>query len=346
MRGSVLELDRRYHNEIREVTERMNAFSKRMNMLEERIEVVFYESFGVSLSNLMELEQQRIDAIAIYERFFFHDGRINWSRVEELLNRPINQLSEAERLALARLFLGMTYVMRLSQGEDREAKIKIMAETMLTTIIMGLNDKKPESQERKRGSFEQWYMNFTDNLAPALIFPLLHEDQKTPEIERLSNTLAWIPFVSIPVEVSHFKYAAEKGDTTGMILSGLGIIPLPISPRRVKKILDGRGTSGGNNLVIPSGAPLSTNELKRIGEPSKNNGIRQVNGTATDARTLFDNQVVPSTVREVQPGVFVGQDINGLTYTFRVESSTLSNNVPTIDITGIPGLRKIKFIGD
>jgi len=51
-------------------------------------------------------------------------------------------------------------------------------------------------------------------------------------------------------------------------------------------------------------------------------------------------------VREVSPGVFVGKDVNGLTYTFRAVSSPLSNHVPTVDINGLSGLRKIKFIGD
>ena len=71
-----------------------------------------------------------------------------------------------------------------------------------------------------------------------------------------------------------------------------------------------------------------------------------MNGTAADAREFFDNQVIRSSIREIQPGVFVGQDTNGLTFTFRAVSSPLSNHVPTIDINGLSGLRKIKFIGD
>jgi hypothetical protein len=91
---------------------------------------------------------------------------------------------------------------------------------------------------------------------------------------------------------------------------------------------------------------LNVNELRNIGEPARNRGIRQVNGTETDARSFFDNQVSQSTVQEVQPGVFVGQGVNGITYTYRAISSALSNHVPTIDINGISGLRKMKFLGD
>ena len=86
--------------------------------------------------------------------------------------------------------------------------------------------------------------------------------------------------------------------------------------------------------------------MRNIGQPGNNSGVQVVQSNASNARTLFNNQVNPSTVREVQPGVFVGQNSNGVTFTFRATSSGLSNNVPTIDVQGVTGLRKIKFTGD
>jgi len=90
------------------------------------------------------------------------------------------------------------------------------------------------------------------------------------------------------------------------------------------------------------GQPLTNTQLRNIGKPSQNSGIRQVQGNASDARTFFNNQVNPSTVREVKPGVFVGQNSNGVTFTYRGASKSGS---PTIDVNGVDGLRKIKFVG-
>jgi hypothetical protein len=44
----------------------------------------------------------------------------------------------------------------------------------------------------------------------------------------------------------------------------------------------------------------------------------------------------------VKPGVFVGKDSNGVTFTYRSDS-TYGNQEPTININGINGIRKIKF---
>ena len=90
-----------------------------------------------------------------------------------------------------------------------------------------------------------------------------------------------------------------------------------------------------------AGKKLSAEELKKIGVPGKNSGIRHIKGTEIDARKLFDNQVIESTVKEVQSGVFVGKGTDGFTYTFRAKSKS---GPPTIDVNGIPGLRKIKFL--
>jgi hypothetical protein len=86
---------------------------------------------------------------------------------------------------------------------------------------------------------------------------------------------------------------------------------------------------------------LSPDALKKIGNKAENSGIRAVKGTANDAFTFFKNQVNPSTIKEVKSGVYVGQDSNGLTFTFRASSKS---GPPTIDVNGIEGLRKIKFL--
>ena len=95
-------------------------------------------------------------------------------------------------------------------------------------------------------------------------------------------------------------------------------------------------TSGAGNI-----GKLETDALKRIGTPAENSGIRAVKGNANDAWKFFRNQVDTSTIKEVKPGVFVGEDANGLTFTYRAVSKS---GPPTIDISGVSGLRKIKFI--
>jgi filamentous hemagglutinin len=48
-----------------------------------------------------------------------------------------------------------------------------------------------------------------------------------------------------------------------------------------------------------------------------------------------------NTIREPDPGVFVGEGADGITFAYRAVSKS---GPPTIDINGIKGLRKIKFI--
>ena len=86
---------------------------------------------------------------------------------------------------------------------------------------------------------------------------------------------------------------------------------------------------------------LNSDELKNIGTKGDNSGIRHVQGTMQDAQNLFNQQVNPNTVKEVKSGLFVGEGYDGVTYTFRAVSES---GPPTIDINGISGLRKIKFI--
>jgi hypothetical protein len=84
---------------------------------------------------------------------------------------------------------------------------------------------------------------------------------------------------------------------------------------------------------------LSVEQLKKIGPKSKQYDIRAVQGDASDALDFFKAQV--ENFREVQPGVFVGTDSNGITFSYR---ATSLSGPPTIDVNGISGLRKIKFL--
>lgn len=84
--------------------------------------------------------------------------------------------------------------------------------------------------------------------------------------------------------------------------------------------------------------------MKNIGKPGNNSGIKEVSGNVADAEKLFRNQVDPSTIIDVGNGILVVQGSDGVIYTFRSSSSALSDFVPTIDVNGIDGLRKIKFI--
>jgi hypothetical protein len=88
---------------------------------------------------------------------------------------------------------------------------------------------------------------------------------------------------------------------------------------------------------------LRPSELKAIGKVAGNSGIRVVKGTANDAWKFFRKQVNTSTIKEVKPGVFVGKDSNGLIFTYRKASKS---GPPTIDVNGINGIRKIKFISE
>ncbi len=69
--------------------------------------------------------------------------------------------------------------------------------------------------------------------------------------------------------------------------------------------------------------------------------IRQIIGNSDDAFNFFRAQITNYT--EVSKGIFVGTDAHGVTFTFRASSKS---GPPTIDINGISGVRKIKFLED
>ncbi|WP_272871304.1 pre-toxin TG domain-containing protein [Paenibacillus larvae] len=84
---------------------------------------------------------------------------------------------------------------------------------------------------------------------------------------------------------------------------------------------------------------ISGDELKKIGTQANQKDIRAIMGTADDAFKFFKAQVTE--YKEVSKGVFVGKDANGVIFTFRASSKS---GPPTIDINGVKGLRKIKFL--
>ncbi len=88
---------------------------------------------------------------------------------------------------------------------------------------------------------------------------------------------------------------------------------------------------------------LSPENLRTIGTKAQNSGIRIVKGTADDAYEFFIKQIDVNTLKEVKSGVFVGKDANGIIFTYRAVSKS---GPPIIDVNGIKGLRKIKFIGE
>jgi RHS repeat-associated protein len=86
---------------------------------------------------------------------------------------------------------------------------------------------------------------------------------------------------------------------------------------------------------------VEANALRSIGIPAESSGIRAVTGNADDAYNFFKAQVNPATINQVKPGVLIGQDANGITFTYRAFSKS---GPPTIDVNGVDGIRKIKFL--
>ncbi len=69
-------------------------------------------------------------------------------------------------------------------------------------------------------------------------------------------------------------------------------------------------------------------------------------GNADDAYEFFQNQVDKSTIYK-DGEALIGTDSEGIIFTYRKFSSLIkSNGEPTINIKGIKGIRKIKFIGE
>ncbi|KYN78022.1 hypothetical protein A0J52_01690 [Clostridium sporogenes] len=93
----------------------------------------------------------------------------------------------------------------------------------------------------------------------------------------------------------------------------------------------------GNNDLLKKWVIDNLKHLPNSG----NSSIKKLIGNADDAFKFFKNQIDVSTLKEVNPGVFIGKDANGLTFTYRAVSKS---GPPTIDVNGVKGLRKIKFL--
>ncbi len=86
---------------------------------------------------------------------------------------------------------------------------------------------------------------------------------------------------------------------------------------------------------------LSPEQLKTIGKPGLNSKIRSVSGTAEDAWSFFKGQVDPKSIKLRGINTYVGYDSNGVCFTYRPVSSHMGP--ATINVTGVPGILKIKF---
>jgi RHS repeat-associated protein len=82
----------------------------------------------------------------------------------------------------------------------------------------------------------------------------------------------------------------------------------------------------------------SASQLKKIGAQANQKDIRAIKGNAQTAWNFFKAQV--DNYSERGNGVFVGTR-GGITFTYRASSKS---GPPTIDVKGITGLRKIKFL--
>ena len=121
-------------------------------------------------------------------------------------------------------------------------------------------------------------------------------------------------------------------DTFGPVLSG-GLINKFGPNSGWGSVEDKTELSGNSNYK-----KLTNEEIKKVGSLSEQKDIRELPGNSEDALKFFQAQV--SDYKEVKPGVFVGKDENGITFTYRAQSKS---GPPTIDVNGIKGIRKIKF---
>jgi len=148
------------------------------------------------------------------------------------------------------------------------------------------------------------------------------------------------------VSVGYSTYQLLKNPSwinAGYLLWDLGASALPFIPGSYAGKV-GKATRHVDLTLFGKGkfTKLAPDALKTIGTKANSSGIRALNGTADDAYEFFMKQIDSTTLKEVKPGVFIGKDTNGLTFTFRAASKS---GPPTIDVNGIKGLRKIKFIG-
>ena len=83
--------------------------------------------------------------------------------------------------------------------------------------------------------------------------------------------------------------------------------------------------------------------LSKLGRKGKGRDIREVIGSESDAKAMFDALRGNNPARERKPGVFIAESkkVKGKYVTYRISDE----GIPTVDVHGIEGkLRKIKFV--
>ncbi|WDV44826.1 S8 family serine peptidase [Clostridiaceae bacterium M8S5] len=131
----------------------------------------------------------------------------------------------------------------------------------------------------------------------------------------------------------------------GALEVGYGVTVVGSSYGNFKKdftsLFSSEGSSGGTGEGDFM-KKWSVDDLKSLPQ-ADSKGIKKLIGNSDDGFKFFKNQIDVNTMKEVKPGVFIGKDTNGLTFTYRAVSKS---GPPTIDINGIKGIRKIKFLGE
>lgn len=96
-------------------------------------------------------------------------------------------------------------------------------------------------------------------------------------------------------------------------------------------------------VPLPGGViAQALNKLKFVVRLGKSKDIVEIVGKVDDAKALFDELRGTDAVTQVKPGVFTAKPHTGSgTITFREASQS---GPPTIDVNGMGGWRKIKFV--
>ena len=135
--------------------------------------------------------------------------------------------------------------------------------------------------------------------------------------------------------------ATSNGEVVTIITGSLEGVIEAAKGLGISLMAIGNADKGGSNAAW---SKVDDSDLSKLGNPGNSKDIRVIKGSASDADAFFKAQVDPSTIKEVKPGVFVGKDANGVTFTYRAASKS---GPPTIDVNGAGSeIRKIKFTED
>ncbi|MFC1894987.1 hypothetical protein ACFLYH_03495 [Candidatus Dependentiae bacterium] len=169
-----------------------------------------------------------------------------------------------------------------------------------------------------------------------------------PKIKKvLTPVTTGIEEASNIIEKSKFK-PKNVGKVTGSVKDNVNVVGNEINKRgKVFEDFEKLSRSVGKKVKVSTELvneiqkwpKLSLDKLKTIGIKSLQKDIRAIWGSAEDAWNFFNAQVI--SLKEVKKGVFVGKDTDGIIFTYRAASKS---GPPTIDVNGVLGLRKIKFI--